>query len=230
MSAAVARRRGVNRTREVAQAALACFSDGGFRLTQIADVSDRMGVSVGTIYRYVESKEALFHLAALEAVGLLPDALSLPVKVSGPADTAAILRKLVAEDRLWPILQAALDGPAPKDAKAEAGAIAGELYDTIAARAALISLLDRCAHDIPELTDVFDRQMRHRLMDDLETWVSRRDAAAGRQRPDVAALARGAMESVAWLAKSRRRDPTASEIAEDHARAAAVRIFANAFD
>ncbi len=230
MSATAARRRGIDRTREVAQTALACFSDGGFRLTQIADVSERMDVSVGTIYRYVESKEALFHLAALEAVGLLPDAILLPVKVSGPADTAAILRKLIAEDRLWPVLQAALNGPAPEDAKAEAGAIAAELYDAISARAALISLLDRCAHDMPELADVFDRQVRQRLMGDLETWVRRWDAVAGRQRPDVAALARGAMEAIAWLAKSRRRDPTATKITEHHARAAAVRIFANAFD
>ncbi len=227
---AATRRRGVDRTQAVARAALECFSQGGFRLTQIADVIAQMGVSVGTIYRYVESKEALFHLAALEAVDALSEGLALPVKVVGPSDTAAALRALIATDRLWPMLQAAVTWPVPADPKAEALAIGVELYDAIAARAALILLLDRCAHDLPELTEVFDQQVRRRLMDDLETWVRRRDAVVGRTRPDVAALTRGAMESVAWLAKTRRRDPTAQAIAEDHARTAAARIFANAFD
>lgn len=222
-------RRGVDRTRDVAQAALDCFSESGFRLTQIADVSKCLGVSVGTIYRYVESKEALFHIAALEAVGALAQGLTLPVQVSGPEATAKELRKLIAEDRLWPILRAAAEGPVPVDAKAEARAIACELYDAIAARAALISLLDRCAHEIPELADVFNRQIRRRLMDDLETWVRHRDGTTG-HGGNVAARARGAMEAIAWLAKTRRRDPTATAIAEDDARAAAVLIFANAFD
>jgi len=43
-------------------------------------------------------------------------------------------------------------------------------------------------------------------------------------------LARGAMEAIAWLAKSRRGDPTASGMAEADARAAAIRIFVGAFD
>ena len=62
-------RRGVDRTRDVAAAALGAFCDGGYRLTQIAHVAERLGVSVGTIYRYVDSKEALFHLAMLQALG-----------------------------------------------------------------------------------------------------------------------------------------------------------------
>jgi len=223
------RRRGLDRTRDVAQAALACFSDSGFRLTQIADVSARMGVSVGTIYRYVESKEALLHLATLEAVGRLPDTLALPVKIAAPGETAAILRTLVAEDPLWPVLRAATQGPPPADPQAEARAIAGELYDAISGRAALISLVDRCAQDLPELADVFDL-MRRRVMAELVSWVRRRADAAGRPHSNTDALARGAMEAVAWLAKNRPRDRTATEITDGEARQAAVRIFANAFE
>lgn len=114
---AVKGRRGVDRTQAVAKAALECFSQGGFRLTQISDVSERMGFSVGTIYRYVESKEALFHLAALEAVDAVLEGLALPVKVTGPSDTAAALRAMIATDRLWPVLHAAVRGPAPADPK-----------------------------------------------------------------------------------------------------------------
>jgi AcrR family transcriptional regulator len=224
------RRRGVDRTQEVARAARECFSEGGFRLTQIAHVSERLGVSVGTIYRYVESKEALFHLAVLDAAEALPNSLVLPVKVAGASDTVAVLQGLIAKDPLWPVLRAAVEAPTPIDPKAEAMAIALELFDTITAGAALISLLDRCANDIPELSDVFDHQIRRQLMDGLEAWARRCDATADRNRTNVSALARGAMEAVVWLAKSRRRDPTARTISEVDARDAAMRIFANAFD
>jgi AcrR family transcriptional regulator len=222
------RRKGVDRTREVAQAALACFRDGGYRLTQMVHVSERMGVSVGSIYRYVESKEALFHIAALEAVGQLPDASALPIRVSGLQDTAAVLAELIAQDRLWPVLSKTMNAPPPEDLRAEAYEIAGELYDAIAVRAPLIALLDSCAQDVPELAEVFNRQIRHRLMNDLVTWVLRRKLVQDLGRPDAEALARGAMEAVAWLAKNRPYDPTATEISDDQARAAAMRIFANA--
>jgi AcrR family transcriptional regulator len=229
-SSTTGRRNGVGTTRDVARAALECFTAGGFRLTQIAHVSERMGVSVGSIYRFVESKEALFHIAALEAVDQLPDALPTPVSVAGPQDTVAAIGTLISRERLWPELQGAIGGAAPRNVKAEARAIAGELYDAISARARLILLLDRCARDIPELAELFDRRIRHRLVKDLVTWVMRRGLIPGAKPADCAALARGAMEAIAWLAKTRLRDRTADAINEDQAREAAVRIFANAFD
>jgi AcrR family transcriptional regulator len=229
-SSTTGRRNGVGTTRDVARAALECFTAGGFRLTQIAHVSERMGVSVGSIYRFVESKEALFHIAALEAVDQLPDALPTPVSVAGSQDTVAAIGTLISRERLWPVLRGAISGAAPPDPKAEARAIAGELYDAISARARLILLLDRCAGDIPELAELFDRRIRHPLIDDLVTWVMRRALIPGSQRADCAALARGAMEAIAWLAKTRLCDRTADAITEDQAREAAVRIFANAFD
>lgn len=228
--ATIRRRKSVGSTRDVARAALACFTEGGFRLTQIAHVSERMGVSVGSLYRYVESKEALFYIAALEAVDQLPDTLPTPVKVAGLQDTVAAMGGLISRERLWPVLKAAIKGAVAGDVKAEARAVAGELYDAISARARLISLLDRCAGDIPELAELFDRQIRRRLMNDLMTWIKRRRLRPGAKQADFEALTRGAMEAIAWLAKTRLHDRTASAITEDQAREAAVRIFANAFD
>lgn len=214
------------RLRDIARAALACFQSGGYRLTQIAHVSERLGVSVGSIYRYVDSKEALFHIAALEAAGEFPVDLPTPVQVSGHEETAALIGDLVARDRVWPVLAAALKRPAPDDPRAEAEAIAGELYDSMARRADMIVLLDRCARDIPALAEVFDDQVRRRLMHDLLRWAARRRlSGVGAQ-----ALTRGAMEAIAWLAKNRPHDPTAATIADTDARAAAVRIFARAFE
>ncbi|HEX3918670.1 MAG TPA: helix-turn-helix domain-containing protein [Caulobacteraceae bacterium] len=218
------------RTRDIARAALAAFIQGGYRLTQIAHVADRLGVSVGSIYRYVESKEALFHLAALESLDRLPDGLPVPFKVAGSAETVTVLTEMIAEDPLWPTVRSIVGRPPTADAKAEAQAIAGELYDVISARGAFINLLDRCAQDIPELAEVFDQRIRRRLMGDIVTWVVRLGVVAGGGRAEAEALARGAMEAVSWLAKNRPGDRTAGAISDAQARAAAVRIFANAFD
>ena len=223
-------RRNEGRLREIAQAALAAFQSGGYRLTQIVHVSERLGVSVGSIYRYVESKEALFHIAALESLDRLPDTLPLPVKVRGLEETVAVISEMAAADPLWPTLRGVVGRPPSADPKAEAREIAGELFDVMRARAGFINLLDRCAQDIPELAEFFDARIRRRLMADLVTWVVRRGLAADGGRADAEALARGAMEAVAWLAKNRPGDRTAGAISDAQARAAAVRIFANAFD
>jgi AcrR family transcriptional regulator len=222
-------RRGTDRSSEVAKAALECFSSGGYRLTQIAHVAARLGVSVGTIYRYVDSKEALFHLAVLETLGRVTDAQPSPLSVKGLEDTVALLRREIAREGLWPVLRNAARGPAPGDLRREAETIGGELYDAISARARIIRLLDRCAHEAPELAEIFDEGVRYPLMADLVAWVVRRGHAPERSRSDAEALARGAMEAVAWLAKSRPWDPTAAALTDEQARRAAVRIFASAF-
>jgi len=224
-------RRGADRTQEVARAALGAFCHGGYRLTQIAHVSERLGVSVGSIYRTVESKEALFHLAILEATGALPAAhLDLPLKVSGMRESLEHLRRVVSLDRVWSTLQEANAQSAPPDVRAEAAAIAAQLYDSLARRAAIIGLLDRCAHEIPELAQTLDAEVRGRLMQDLVTWVLSRKLAGDASPARAAVLARGAMEAIAWMAKSRPYDPSAADFAEEDARAAAIRIFVGAFD
>ncbi|HUZ11620.1 MAG TPA: TetR/AcrR family transcriptional regulator [Caulobacteraceae bacterium] len=228
-STAARGRRGADRTRDVARTALACFCAGGYRLTQIAQVSERMGVSVGSIYRYVQSKDALFHLAVLEALGELPDRLALPLSVSGLGETAERIRAAGRSDRLWSRLEDAVAAPAPADVRAEARAIAGQLYDSISRRAPIVRLLDRCAHETPELAEIFDQEVREKLMRGLVAWVARRGLAGAAGRAEAEALARGAMEAIAWLAKTRLGDPTALSIGEDSARAAAVRIFEGAF-
>ena len=44
---------------EIAEAALLCFTQRGYRLTQMSDVGAELGMSPTAAYRYVESKEAL---------------------------------------------------------------------------------------------------------------------------------------------------------------------------
>lgn len=58
-------RRAGERPEELAAAALELCAERGVQGTRVADVAERAGVTVGTIYRYFESKDALVD-AALE--------------------------------------------------------------------------------------------------------------------------------------------------------------------
>src|SRR5262245_60177315 len=89
-----------DRFQSLLEAATAVFLEQGYRRTQIADVALRMGVAKGTIYTYVESKEALFDCALRHADSpdpiQLPDAL--PVPTPQPGVTLEIVRQRTAEE------------------------------------------------------------------------------------------------------------------------------------
>ena len=61
----MARKKEPQKLEAIAEAAISCFTDLGVRRTQMTDVAKAAGVSAGTLYLYVSSKEALFHLAIL---------------------------------------------------------------------------------------------------------------------------------------------------------------------
>jgi len=52
------------RRRQILQAAMTCFAKRGFHQTSMHDISDAAGISVGLIYRYFESKEAVISAMA----------------------------------------------------------------------------------------------------------------------------------------------------------------------
>src|SRR3954451_15242509 len=54
------RRRKEARPEEILEAALACFAEKGFGPTRLDDVVLRAGIAKGTLYRYFDTKEALF--------------------------------------------------------------------------------------------------------------------------------------------------------------------------
>jgi AcrR family transcriptional regulator len=76
------RRRKEARPGELVRAALDTFVEKGFAATRLEDLATRAGVSKGTIYLYIESKEVLFK-AVIEA-GLAP-ALEAVKAVTAPA-------------------------------------------------------------------------------------------------------------------------------------------------
>jgi len=128
------RRRKDARPSEIADAALALFSERGFAATRLEDVAIRAGVSKGTVYIYFPTKEDLFR--AVLRQGLLPNLEAMEQALAafdGP--TPALMRQIV--DRMLQVLDTNLTA-IPKLVMAEAGnfpAIARMYADEVVRRA-----------------------------------------------------------------------------------------------
>jgi AcrR family transcriptional regulator len=116
------RRRSDARPAELTAAAFALFAEQGFAATRLEDVATRAGVSKATIYRYFESKDALFEAVVKSAIaprfaeaevlvdafeGTSPDLLRTFFKVARGAlagPMPALLKMIVSESGTFPQL------------------------------------------------------------------------------------------------------------------------------
>jgi AcrR family transcriptional regulator len=73
------RRKQSEKLTAIAAAALAIFTRDGFAAAQVADIAREAGFSVGTLYLYADSKQALFELAVRTAAPA-PTSISLPCR------------------------------------------------------------------------------------------------------------------------------------------------------
>ena len=211
-------------------AALRVFAEKGYRRTQMADVAREMGISPGTLYRYVAGKEALFHLVIDRAFapGRPPIPPALPIGAPPPGATLARLRERLAADTALPSLDAALRRTRVSDARAELAAVVDELYERIERAWPGIIVLERSALEMPELAHVFYGEMRRSLLDRLERYLRARMRAGQLRRVPGPAAARFVLESIAWFAMHRHRDPLPPKLDDAAARAAATDLIVNA--
>src|SRR5438876_5843482 len=97
----MARQIPAGRLEQLVDAATLVFIEQGYRRTQMADVAAALGVARGTLYLYVESKEALFDLVARYADADRPtDRMpELPVRTPKPGATLEYVRQRLGESR-----------------------------------------------------------------------------------------------------------------------------------
>jgi AcrR family transcriptional regulator len=153
----MSRRAPEHRFQDLIEAATRVFIAQGYRRTQMADVAEAMDVAKGTVYLYVESKEALFDLVLQAAAVDEPLAMPADLPVRTPPAGAPLRRVesiLAAEGGGMPALVAALSRRRIGDVRVEIEVIVRELYATLRRRRVGIKLVDRCAHDHPELAAV----------------------------------------------------------------------------
>ncbi len=210
-----------DRFQDLVEAATAVFLEQGYRRTQVADVAARMGVAKGSVYTYVESKEALFDCALRHADRSdridLPE--TLPVATPRPEATLEIVQGRLAEEGTLPSLTAALSRSRVMDVRAELETILGELYDSLARHRTAIKLLDRCAPDYPELAKLWYRTGREGALSLLGRYLEDR-AQRGRLRrfEDSAVTARIVLETLVFWAVHRHWDPSPQVVDENPAK------------
>lgn len=212
-------------------AALALFGRYGYRRTSIDDIAREAGVAKGTVYLYVESKEALFDLVARYADAPRPfdPKPTLPWPTPPPEATLAYVRDRVTGSQVPPTLAKALAKQRVTDVRGELTAIVGELYDTVGANRRGIKLLDRSARDYPDLARVWFESARGGLIELLTTYL--RDRARRKQLvayPDVTVVARLLIETTVFWAVHRHWDPHPQTVDESVAKETVVRFIVGA--
>jgi AcrR family transcriptional regulator len=206
-----------DRFRQLVEAATSTFIARGYRLTQMADVAQAMGLAKGTLYGYVESKEALFDAAVRYADGHtpLPSLADLPLPSPQPGATVAhVQERLTTEAQDMILLRLATGALSFVSPREELEAVLSDLYRRIARNRLAIKLVDRCAKDYPELAAVWfgsGRWAQHQLLVQL--------LEQGRYRPvpSPEIVARTVLETVAFWAMHRHFDASPQPVSDEDA-------------
>jgi AcrR family transcriptional regulator len=220
-----------DRFQELIEVATAVFVEQGYRRTQIADVAARLGLAKGSVYTYVESKEALFDCVLKHADRAGPIELpgTLPVATPPSGATLEMVEKRLAEEGALPALAAALSRARVAHVRGELEAILGELYDALARHRTAIKLLDRCAPDYPELAKLWQRGGREAALSLLTRYLDDR-ARRGRLRrfEDAAVAVRIVLETLVFWAVHRHWDPSPQAVDEAAAKRTALAFLLSA--
>lgn len=219
------------RLEEIVAGAHPVFSARGYRRTQMADIASQLGVSPGTLYNYVESKEALFSLVLRWSVDeRLPDPAPEPPVAAAEVEGAVawVLERFGPDD--FPLLRAALARRrAPADPVAELRAIVSEMYDGIVRFRAVLAVLEGSARESGELRDMY-MELRKSFFDGLaDHFAARSRTGALRALDDPAASSRLLIEATFWSAYRRPRDAHALVADEARAKAAVLDLAEHAF-
>lgn len=216
---------------QIVEAALHVFVAEGFRGARVEDVAEEAGVGPGTIYRYVEGKEALFELTIRTSFGdPLPDPSDLPYESRiGPNLVEWMWERLQAVSP-FERLRAAAARQEPDDARAEFVGVVEELWAWQSRYWGAIELLERVAREWPELDLLFYRQFRRGLLGVAAEWLGRRmEQGHLLPYPDPPTAARVIAETVTFFAMHRHVRPDSGHLDEELSRETVVTLLCRGF-
>lgn len=225
----MARRIPDRRLDDVVRAATAVFIAQGYRRTQMADVAAASGLAKGTLYLYVESKEALFDLVVRSADREGPVELPprLPVPTPRPGATLEYVARALAERQAFPALREALARRTARNVGSELEAILRELYGTLARNREGLKVVDRCAGDHPDLAALWFTRGRELLLSLLVQYLGHRRRHL-RPSPHPAVAARVVLETLVFWAVHRHWDPAPQQVDDRAAEDAVIRFLLDA--
>ena len=220
---AVPRKSVSSRLSDLANAATVVFARQGYRRTRTAEIAAEAGMASGSVFNYVESKEALFFLVFAHGFRTLDEANPvLPVATPAQGETVALISQHLRKVET-PCLTAALDTRNADDPRAELRRIIEERYDMLEALWPLLAVIERSAVDFPDLEEFYFRRLRVRYHDRLARYLEQR-AAVGelRRTPDSTLTARIVDESTTWFAWKRHEGRDARRFDDELARKSVV--------
>ena len=209
------------------------FVARGYRLTQMADVAEALGVAKGTLYGYVESKEALFDSAVrfADGQGRMPEPSEFPLPTPESGSTVQYIERRLLEEARELALIHALSRPKGKRASAdEFENIIRDLYRRMSRNRRALKLVDRCAVDHPELAAVWFEQGRYSQVALLADYLEKR-AGDGKLRrvPNVQLVSRMVLETVALWAIHMPWDASPRPFPDDEVENALVDMLVHAY-
>lgn len=200
------------------------FIARGYRLTQMSDVAEAVGVAKGTLYGYVESKEGLFALCLQYAdhAGTIQVPANLPVPTPRAGELGAWVKERLAQESVPSELADALSRDRAEDPRAELEGAVRALYLLQERNHRAIKLIDRC-NDHPELAGIWQVAGREAGRAALVRYVGSRVAAGQfREVPNVRLAARMIVEVVATWAVHIKWDRAPEDFDPDEARESVV--------
>ena len=204
---------------EVIAAAVRVFARDGYRSAHVSDVAREAGLSEAAIYRYVDSKEALFVLAIRHSLLLEPlpgeddPAGAYPLKAPPLPEMIRQAREFVAAEVPFGSLAEALRVTEPDDPAQEFESIMRELFSLEEQTSRAADMIERSARELPELADLLNSGLRAPVLNALTGYLdSRASTGKLRRTPDTAATARLVLETLTWFARHRVDDPYGAAI------------------
>lgn len=210
-----------DRLEALVRVATEVFIEQGYRRTQMADVAAALGVAKGTLYLYVESKEALFDLVCRWADRRFVKPDALPVRTPAPHSTL---------EHIGQRLTAALGKGLAFGERADLETIVLQLYDVLAANRYGLKLIDRSARDLPELAAMWFGRGRGTAVAALASYLEDRMRARRLRRFESSAVAaRFIVETCAFWAVHRHWDAAPQDVDDALARRVIVELITAAF-
>lgn len=207
-----------DRLKNLLIAAAEVFVAHGFQRAQMDDVAERLGVSKGTLYRSVESKEAL--LVAVLDYGDTPETLPAvgPLATSSLDVMSSELRDRLGAATVTLELWAAVVTPTTHTSATALGdeveRLAADVFDMLWSHRTRIMVLDRCAPELPMLSGDWYEQGRYALVDLWFEYLRGQQTHLEDGR-DIAVLARTIVELLALWAVKMPWDPAPRPYAID---------------
>lgn len=226
----VARVDAATRMKALTDGGATCFARLGYQRAKVADIASAAGMSVGNVYLYVDSKEALFHLVVVDCFGGdLPQEALLPYQAPPFSETLDVIVQGLRRDGLTPRLKQAAQSVPPDDVWAELAEIVSEQYSNVTKLRRALAVIEACAADLPDLESLYFGRRRRGQIDLLVRYLERR-AEEDRLQPiaDLAVAAQLVHESVSWFAWKRLEGHDANRFDDRAGRQALVEFCCNA--